>query len=381
MFFKTLIVSILLAVSTMVSSHPQCLDFRPPFKSRKIEFCHQYKTFGCCSKKQDEEIKSNFNNIMSQITENQKQTCGSYLKELLCQTCSPYSAHIYSAEQTLEATSFPGLCSDYCINFHAKCNDVVKYITNDQLLLKSLNSANTFCLLVKLTDNDYCYPDLLKNPHLNFKISLPQITSEGCLCVEEFAWNLRSPLLARHAGDGSGRLFIAEQRGVIYIYYKNKTRERRAFLDIKDRVLYTRFIADERGFLGLTFHPQFALNQRFYVYYSARLPNRRRECIRISEFRVFRKNKNRANKNTERVILEVEQPYANHNGGEVRIFCINACTALMFFFIIFLMSTEEVLSSIVIFDFLSKLKLEINSIHLQISWLNDYFHQAVKNPL
>ena len=307
----------LLGVYALVNCHPQCLDFRPPFKSKNVEFCVEYKTFGCCSKNQDAEIKAKFENIMSQITKSQKKICGSYLKELLCQTCSPYAAHIYSAEQTLEATTFPGLCPEYCVNFHAKCKDMVQYITNDKQLLRSLKSVNTFCLLVKLTDNDYCYPDLLNNTNLNFKISLPQITTEGCLCMEEFAWNLRSPLLARHAGDGSGRLFIAEQRGVIYVYYKNKTRERRAFLDIKDKVLYTNYIADERGFLGLTFHPQFSRNQRFYVYYSARLPNRGRECIRISEFRVFRKNKNRANRNSERVILEVEQPYSNHNGGEV----------------------------------------------------------------
>ncbi|CAI9728909.1 1 isoform X1 [Octopus vulgaris] len=311
-----LIITAIFSTRDIVKCHPQCLDFKPPFQSNSLEFCSQYRDFGCCTKQQENAIFQRYEYVKTQLSDTLLQTCEPYLRELLCQPCSPYAAHIYSAEQTMHASSFPGLCSNYCSQFYAKCKDLVKYITSDQEILGTLNSKESFCLVVQLMDTDYCYPDLLKNEHLNFNISIQQITKEGCMCVEQFAWDLRSPVVARHAGDGSGRLFVAEQRGVIYIYYRNKTREQKAFLDIKDRVLYSSYRSDERGFLGLAFHPNFAVNRKFYTYYSAKL-GRRKECIRISEFKASRKNRNRASRKTERILLQVEQPFSNHNGGEL----------------------------------------------------------------
>ncbi|GAB1599380.1 hypothetical protein Ahia01_000215200 [Argonauta hians] len=308
--------TIILLMYELVKSHPQCLDFKPPFESNNLEFCSQYSEFGCCTKHQEQVIFERYEFVKSQLSEKVLQTCEPYLRDLLCQTCSPYAAHIYSAEQTMRASSFPGLCYDYCSEFYTKCKSIVKYITSDSEILGTLVSKESFCLVVQLIDVDYCFPDLLKNEHLNFNISIEQITKDGCMCVEHFAWDLRNPVLLRHSGDGSGRLFVAEQRGVMYIYYKNGTREQRAFLDIKDRVLYSGYIGDERGFLGFAFHPNFDVNRRFYVYYSARL-GYRKECIRISEFKASSKNPNRVSRKTERILLQVEQPFSNHNGGEL----------------------------------------------------------------
>src|SRR5262245_33431331 len=65
-----------------------------------------------------------------------------------------------------------------------------------------------------------------------------------------------------NAGDGSGRLFLVERRGVIYAY---KNGARTVFLDIRAQVDDS---AGERGLLGLAFHPNFATNHRFFVYYT-----------------------------------------------------------------------------------------------------------------
>ena len=74
---------------------------------------------------------------------------------------------------------------------------------------------------------------------------------------------LASPVFVGHAGDGSNRLFIIEQAGVIRVlqpYSSTPT----TFLDIRSKIL----AGDERGLLGLAFHPQYATNGRFFVYYT-----------------------------------------------------------------------------------------------------------------
>jgi glucose/arabinose dehydrogenase len=76
---------------------------------------------------------------------------------------------------------------------------------------------------------------------------------------------------------------------------------------------------DERGALGLAFHPGYASNGRFFVYYSAPLrpgaPAGYDHTARISEFRVSASNANRADPASERILLEVDKPQFNHNGG------------------------------------------------------------------
>ena len=81
------------------------------------------------------------------------------------------------------------------------------------------------------------------------------------------------------------------------------------FLDIKDRVLS----GGERGLLGLAFHPNFSSNGFFYVDYTAENPSR----TVISRFSVSQANPNQGDNGSEQVILEVLQPFSNHNGGKI----------------------------------------------------------------
>ena len=114
-----------------------------------------------------------------------------------------------------------------------------------------------------------------------------------------------------HAGDGMDSLFLALQPGRIMVFpNQNDVEKAEVFLDIRNRVNDR---GNEEGLLGLAFDPGFADNGRFYVYYSASNPRR----SVLSRFSVSEEQANRANPNSELVVLEVPQPYSNHNGGAI----------------------------------------------------------------
>nr|XP_022332698.1 HHIP-like protein 2 isoform X2 [Crassostrea virginica] len=321
-FMKTIV--IFMAHVAILEAHPQCLDFRPPFNPENpLQFCTEYSSFGCCTNQDDLDARDEYNRIMRQLSDVDMFACEKYVKELVCQKCSPYAAHIYDAEGTLMSRPFPGLCNNYCRDFYRQCRNIVSYFTQDPNIQQHVSyGTSAFCEYVRLSDNDYCYPELKTNPILNNRISIKQYTSEGCLCMEPFADVLYNPVFARHSGDGSNRLFIGEVSGLIFVYYLNGSSESQPFLDISYQTLNTRNEGDERGLLGLAFHPNFRQNGRFFVYYSTPLEQHddfmsNNHKIRISEFLVSHLNPNVADVESERVILEVVQPFWNHNGGEI----------------------------------------------------------------
>lgn len=131
------------------------------------------------------------------------------------------------------------------------------------------------------------------------------------------------PLGIENAGDGTNRLFVVEQRGVIQVINPNTvlnsadaTREvnpdatSQIFLDIQNRVL---FDESELGMLGLAFHPDYENNGYFYVNYIADNPLR----SVISRFEVSEQNPDQADPNSELILLEIEQPHPFHNGGQL----------------------------------------------------------------
>ena len=89
--------------------------------------------------------------------------------------------------------------------------------------------------------------------------------------VQTIAEGLTSPVALVPPGDGSGRLFVADQAGLIRVLAPDGTLLEEPFLDLRDRMVPLMAGFDERGLLGLAFHPQYARNGRFYVYYSAPL--------------------------------------------------------------------------------------------------------------
>ncbi len=86
--------------------------------------------------------------------------------------------------------------------------------------------------------------------------------------LEIVADNLSNPVTLAEAPDGSGRLFIVEQIGLIRVLMPNGELLEEPFLDVRDRIVDLMPNYDERKLLGLAFHPQFASNGRFFVYYT-----------------------------------------------------------------------------------------------------------------
>lgn len=67
-------------------SHPQCLDFRPPFRpTKELELCVMYRDFGCCDYQKDQELLYKFYHIMDNFGHNDYSNCAGYVLELLCQ--------------------------------------------------------------------------------------------------------------------------------------------------------------------------------------------------------------------------------------------------------------------------------------------------------
>ena len=332
-----------------ILAHPQCLDSRPPFNSEaQLSFCPQYQDFGCCTLQDDAGIQIRYEQIRAKVPATLWGQCSSYVKTFLCQTCSPYAAHIFDAEKPNQIhvipRKFPGLCLNECSKFYDRCKDVVEYFfdqpTDESRTLAAAIAASpfdafTFCKAQNLSDYDYCYPDLLTHPMLTGNISNQVVTQEGCLCVEKFQnTHLRNPIFAKHANDGSNRLFIGEQVGLVHIFYPDGRNISEPFLDMRDLILTTNWKGDERGMLGLAFHPRFSTNGLFYIYYSTSLTTEEDQKYRfyegnferrynhkivVTEFKVSPENPNKALPRSvhSRHIIQVPQPYPNHNGGEV----------------------------------------------------------------
>ena len=111
-------------------------------------------------------------------------------------------------------------------------------------------------------------------------------------------------------GDGTNRLFVIEQSGVIRVFENSPTiAESTVFLNISTQVLFS----GEQGLLGLAFHPNYELNGYFYIDYVAGNPLR----TVIARYSVSLSNPNQAMENSELVMLEVNQPFSNHKGGQI----------------------------------------------------------------
>ena len=133
--------------------------------------------------------------------------------------------------------------------------------------------------------------------------------------VREVASGLTAPIAIVSAQDGTGRLFIVDQIGLVRVLAADGTLLPAPFLDVRTRMVALRPNFDERGLLGLAFHPQYETNGRFFVYYNA--PPRAAgfdNTATFSEFRVSA-DPNAADAGSERVFLRLDDPQFNHNGG------------------------------------------------------------------
>ena len=118
------------------------------------------------------------------------------------------------------------------------------------------------------------------------------------------------PLDLQHAPDGSDRIFVVEKQGHIYVFENDPdVTEKTLFLDISDSVS----LEGDLGLHGLAFHPDFANNGYFFVNYTKLPPWR----TVISRFEVSAVNFDVADVSSEHVIIEINQPFSNHNDGQI----------------------------------------------------------------
>ena len=139
--------------------------------------------------------------------------------------------------------------------------------------------------------------------------------------LELVAEGFTSPIALASPRDGTGRLFIADQVGLIWVLSAGGQRSEEPFLDLRDRMIDLNLSYDERGLLGLAVHPDFSDNGRFFVYYSAPLrseaPSGWDHTSHLSEFMVSESDADQADPGSERIVLQVDQPQSNHNGGQI----------------------------------------------------------------
>ncbi|MDD1651762.1 MAG: PQQ-dependent sugar dehydrogenase, partial [Methanomicrobiales archaeon] len=139
--------------------------------------------------------------------------------------------------------------------------------------------------------------------------------------LQQVTGGLSAPMMLVEPPDGSHRLFIVDQIGAVRVLDEAGKLRENPFLDLRSRMESLNAGYDERGLLSLAFHPDYAANGRLYVYYTAPLRNGAPagwdSTNRLSEFRVSN-DPNMADMFSELILLQVDKPSANHNGGQIR---------------------------------------------------------------
>lgn len=151
------------------------------------------------------------------------------------------------------------------------------------------------------------YHNIMKKLLFTASIFSSLILNSQSIILEDFASGLTSPVEITNANDS--RLFVVQQDGIIKIIQPNGTINATNFLNISTKIVY----GGERGLLGLAFHPQYATNGYFFVYYNNTAGN-----IIVARYSVSSTDPNVADPNSEKILLNIPKPFSNHNGGSIR---------------------------------------------------------------
>ncbi|MEW6469848.1 MAG: PQQ-dependent sugar dehydrogenase [Bacteroidota bacterium] len=134
--------------------------------------------------------------------------------------------------------------------------------------------------------------------------------------IKLIAEGFTGPVVMESPKDGSGRLFICEQTGKIKIIKNGKVLSK-PFLDVSSKLDGINKMYSEKGLLGMAFHPQYKTNGRFFIYYSAPSAQKSSDHKSIlAEYKVSA-DADIADAASAKVIMEIEQPESNHNGGQL----------------------------------------------------------------
>lgn len=155
--------------------------------------------------------------------------------------------------------------------------------------------AITLLLFFNSCSNDEDPPnDIIVNEEVVFSKAFPSLS-------------FNRPIFLTDAGDGSNQLYVAEQSGKILSFENSgTTSDFKTFLNIEEQV---NSAGNEQGLLGIAFHPNYSTNGRFYINYIGS-----DDHTIISEL-VAEVTNNSASSASEKILLEFDQPFQNHNGG------------------------------------------------------------------
>ena len=162
----------------------------------------------------------------------------------------------------------------------------------------------------------------------------PTCQAQIDLGLQEIARGFHFPVYVTHSGDGSDRLFVVERRGKIRIIAADSTILPEPFLDLgpegSNVVNSSNDFGDERGLLGLAFHPNYAQNGRFFVHYSLREPDQplKNDTV-IAEYSVS-DDPNVADPAEQIVLGPLAQPFGNHNGGSIAFNLHDDCPGCLY---------------------------------------------------
>jgi glucose/arabinose dehydrogenase len=170
---------------------------------------------------------------------------------------------------------------------------------------------------IDLTNQDSPLAASFRNGNSYTPLGSPQ----PAISLKKVAGGFAAPMMIATPDDGTGRIFVVDQIGVVKIIDVNGTVLPDPFLDIRDRMVPLSTGYDERGLLSIAFHPDFKNNGRIFVYYSAPLrtggPPGWSCTNHLSEFRVLPDNPDKVDMASEKILLSIDKPSQNHNGGPV----------------------------------------------------------------
>jgi len=139
-----------------------------------------------------------------------------------------------------------------------------------------------------------------------------QANAGGLLTTQVVASGLSNPVAVTHAPGDPDRLFILEQAGRVRVV-ENGSLLATPALDINPLVTGPNFNGDERGLLGIAFHPDFQNNGLLYLNYTGSVAGLGLATV-ISEYEMT-PGTNTINPSSARVLMQIDQPFSNHNGG------------------------------------------------------------------
>ncbi|MBI3416249.1 MAG: PQQ-dependent sugar dehydrogenase [Verrucomicrobia bacterium] len=145
--------------------------------------------------------------------------------------------------------------------------------------------------------------------------------ARASVALKQFADGFTSPVVLLSLDDGSGRLVVVDQAGTAHVLGKDGQKAEQLFFDARSRLTKLNSGFDERGLLGLALHPKFKENRKVYFVYSAPLRDKSLALAKwdhtmtLSEFKVRENDRAQVDSASERVLLQIDKPWFNHNGG------------------------------------------------------------------